>query len=231
MKKTIILLLQVLFILPTLAQNTNQTSNLNVTRQGFGWHSGIDMSMGFVNAKPLTEGSSYYFDNWETEGTIFIKDKGRVKLEKVNINLYDNKLEAIYNENSVFTFDSQNLIRIVINGKVFRTFEFKGETKIFEQIFNNKLSIYRYYNVRYTEASTNPMINRKTNKFTKRAIYYLYNKENGKLTTMKMTKKSISKHLQSDSVSEKSILDFIKQHNLSMNNETDLIKIFEFASK
>lgn len=231
MKKTIVLLLQLIVMLPILAQNASSTSNLNVTRQGFGWHSGIDMSMGFVNARPLTEGTSHYFDNWDTEGTIFIKDKGRVKIKKVNINLYDNKLEAIYDENSVFTFDSQNLIRIVINDKVFRTFEFKGETKIFEQIFNNKLSIYRYYNVRYTEASTNPMINRKVNKFTKRAIYYLYNKDNGELTTMKMTKKAISKQIQSDNVSEKSILDFIKQNKLSLSNEIDLIKVFEFASK
>jgi len=227
MKKVVILLVQIIFILPSLAQET--TNTINNTRQGFGRHEGFDMAVGFVNARTRTEGSAYYFDDWNTEGVIYIKDKGRVKIKKVNINLFDSKLEAVYDENSVFTFDSDNLIKIVINDKVFRTFEINKELKFFELIFNDKLSIYRYYSVIYSQGSKNPMLSRKNNKYIKKAKYYLY--RDGELTMMKLSKKSFSKLFQSDKVSQESILEYIKKNKLSLNKETDLIEVLKFVNK
>lgn len=230
MKKIVFLLIQIIFILPSLAQEIVKDSNPNnTTRQGFGTHESFDMAVGFVNAKTLTEGSAYYFDDWNTEGIIYIKDKGRVKINKVNINLYDSKLEAIYDENSVFTFDSENLIKIVINDKVFRIFEIDNELKIFELFFNDKFSIYKHYSIFYAQASINPMVNRKTNKYIKKTSYYLY--QEGKLSMMKLSKKSFSKLLQSDNVSQESIIEYIEKNQLSLNEETDLIQVLKFVSE
>lgn len=228
MKKAFILLIQMMFILPTLAQE-DDSNPINVTRQGFGEFRGVNMSLGFVNAKRITEGSAYYFDNWNTEATIYLKEEGRLKLEKVNINLYDNKLEAIYDENNVFTFDSANLVKIVINDKVFRTFEINKELKILELIFNGEFSIYRYYSVIYRKGEANPMLSRKTNKYIKKAKYYVY--RDSELTMIKMTKKQLASLLSSDKVSEDSILEFIKQNKLSINDEADLLQVFEFVNK
>jgi len=228
MKKAFILLLQMMFILPVLAQ-VDDSNTINTTRQGFGEFRGINMSVGFVNAKRITEGSAYYFEDWNTEATIYLKEQGRVKLEKVNINLYDSKLEAIYDENNVFTFDSENLVKIVINDKVFRTFEINKELKILELIFNGELSIYRYYSVIYRKGEANPMLSRTTNKYIKKAKYYVY--RDSELTLIKMTKKQLANQLQSDRVSEDSILEFIKQNKLSLNDEADLLQVFEFVNK
>jgi len=224
MKKLVFLLIQIVFILPSLGQE----NPIKVTRQGFGWHEGMDMSLGFVNAKRMTEGSAYYFDDWNTEGTIYIKDKGRVKIKKVNVNLYDNTLEAIYDDNSVFTFNSDNLLKIVINAKVFRIFEINKEPKILEQFFKGDFSIYRYYSVIYAEGSANPMLSRKTNKFIKKSKYYLY--RDGNLSLMKMTKKAFSKLLQTDKISQEAILNHIKENKLSINKEEDLIQVLNFIS-
>jgi len=231
MKKTVILLVQILFIFPSLAQEetVSETNSRNTTRQGFGTHAFLDMGVGFVNTSTKTEGSAYYFDDWNTEGIIYIKDKGRIKIKKVNINLYDNKLEALFDGNSVFTFDSENLVKIVINDKVFRTFNINNELKIFELFFNDKVSIYRYYSVSYSQKSINPMINRKTNKYIKKAKYYLY--RDSELTKMKLSKKSFSKLFQSDRVSQESILKYIDKNKLSLNKETDLIKALKFVNK
>ncbi|MCB0462132.1 MAG: hypothetical protein R2816_08380 [Flavobacteriaceae bacterium] len=228
MKKAFILLLQMMFILPALAQ-VDDSNTINTTRQGFGEFRGINMSVGFVNAKRITEGSAYYFEDWNTEGTIYLKEEGRVKLEKVNINLYDSKLEAIYDENNVFTFDSENLVKIVINDKVFRTFEINKELKILELIFNGEFSIYRYYSVIYRKGEANPMLSRTTNKYIKKAKYYVY--RDSELTLLKMTKKQLANQLQSDKVGEDSILEFIKQNKLSLNDEADLLQVFEFVNK
>ena len=225
MKKFIFLFTQITFILPSLAQES--TNPINNTVQGLGFES-FDMTVGFVNAKRMTEGSAYYFENWNTESTIYIKDKGRVKIEKVNINLFDNTLEAIYDDNSVFTFNSDNLLKIVINAKVFRIFEINNEPKILEQFFKGDFSIYRHYSVIYTEGSANPMLSRKTNKFIKKAKYYLYRDD--KLTMVKMTKKSFAKLLHSEKVSPEAILNHIKENKLSINKEDDLIQVLNFIS-
>ncbi|MEP0266298.1 hypothetical protein [Dokdonia sp.] len=227
MKKIAILLLFIISILPTLAQETTSNTNpKNNTRQGFGTHSSFDAGLGFVNPKFKTDGSAYFFEDWNTEGVIYTKKNGSFKIKKVNINLYDNKLEAIYDENSVFTFDSNNLMKIVINKKAFRIFEIDGELKIFEQIFRNGFSVYKHYSVLYSEASVNPMLNRSTNKYIKKELYYLY-REN-KLTKMKLSKKSFSRLFESDKVNSKSIVEYIEKSKLSLKKENDLIKILNF---
>jgi len=230
MKKIIILLIQIIFILPSLAQEeASEINSINNTRQGFGRHEAFDMGVGYVNPKTKTEGSAYYFDDWNTEGIIYIKDKGRYKIKKVNLNLYNNKLEAIYDENSVFTFNSENLIKIIIDNKVFRIFKIDKELKIFELFFNDKISIYRYYSVLYSKGSKNPMHNRKTNKYIKKTKYYLYRE--GNLTKMKLSKNSFSKLFQSDKVSQQTIVKYIDNYELTLNKETDLIKVLNFVTK
>lgn len=231
MKKIVILLVHIMFIFPSFAQETvsKKKSNNNVTRQGFGTHVGFDTGIGFVNPRIETDGSAYYFDDWDTEGVVYTKANGSFKIPKVNINLYDNNFEAIYDENSVFTFDSENIIKIEINKKVFRVFNIDEELKIFELVFNDTFSVYKYYSVLYSEASVNPMLNRKTNKYIKKTTYYLFHEN--ELTKMKLSKKSFSKLFQSDEVSEESILKYIKKSKLSLKKETDLIKVLNFVSK
>jgi len=46
-----------------------------------------------------------------------------------------------------------------------------------------------------------------------------------------MTKKHLANQLKSDKVSENSILEFIKLNRLSLNDEVDLLQVFEFANK
>ena len=231
MKRIGILLLQIMFIVPSLAQETvtPKKSNNNVTRQGFGTHVGFDTGIGFVNPRVATDGSAYYFEDWNTEGIVYTKKNGSFRIEKVNINLYDNNLEAIYDENSIFTFDSDNIIKIQINSKIFRPLIVDDELKIFEIVFNDTFSVYKHYSVLYSEASVNPMHNRKTNKYIKKAKYYLF--QDDKLTPMKLSKKAFSKLFQSEEVTQESILKYIKKSKLSLRKEADLIKVLNFVEK
>lgn len=230
MKKIAILLIHIISILPTLAQESTTNKNpRNNLRQGFGTQQSFDAGLGFVNPRFKTDGSAYYFENWDTEGVIYTKENGSFKIKKVNINLYDNKLEAVYDENSVFTFDSKNLMKIVINKKAFRIFEVDGELKIFEQIFKDAFSVYKHYSVLYSEASINPMLNRSTNKYIKKEKYYLYRER--ELTKMKLSKKSFSKLFQSDTVNPKSIIEYIEKSKLSLKKENDLIEILNFITR
>lgn len=230
MRKIAVLFLTVISVLPCIAQETTTNTNpRNNMRQGFGNHANYDLGLGFVNPNFQTDGSAYFFENWDTEGMIYTKSNGSFKIEKVNLNIYDNKLEALYDDTSVFTFDSKNLTKIIINGKVFRVFDTDGKFEIYELIHNQKPSVYKFNSVLYSEAAVNPMLNRKTNKYIKQDKYYLY--RDGELTQMRLSKKAFSKLLESDDVSQKAILDYIKKARLSLKNEEDLIKVFNFMSR
>jgi uncharacterized protein YdeI (BOF family) len=231
MKNIYILLVQILCIFSSFAQEKDSdiNPNLNITRQGFGVHAFLNMGVGFVNAKIKTEGSAYYFDNWNTEGLIYTKDNKRYKIKKVNINLYDNTLEAIYDEGYVFKFNTNNLVKIVINKKVFRVLTLDNELNIFELFFNNSLSIYRYNSASYYKNSRNPMVNRKVNKYISKEKYYLYDKD--RLTRIKLSNNFVSKLFQSETISPEFILKFIKKNKLSLKKETDLIKVLNFVSQ
>lgn len=231
MKKVIFLVLIFVCTLQSYSQNfdNDKNSSVKVTRQGFGRFAGLDMGLGFVNSKGLTEGTPYYFEDWDTEGIIYTKKDGRFKIEKVNINLYDNTLEAIYDENKVFTFDSNNLVRIVIDKKVFRVFEIDGKVKIYELLFKDDFSIYKYHSISYAKKEVNPMLNRNTNKYIRKNKYYIY--KDKKLSKLKLSKKTFAKQFKTDTLNEEGILDFIKQNKISLKDENDFIKALKFVTK
>lgn len=230
MKKAVTLILCLICILPSLAQETTTDKNpRNNIRQGFGTHNSFDLGLGFVNPNFRTDGSAYYFEDWDTEGVIYTKENGSFKIKNVNINLYNNTLDALYDENSVYTFDSKNLMKIVVNKKSFRIMEIDGELKIFEQIFRKGFSVYKHYSVLYSEASINPMHARSSNKYIKKAKYFVYN--DGELTTIKLSKKAFSKSFQSDKLSQKSITEYIEKSKLSLKKEDDLIKVLNFLAR
>lgn len=231
MKKKIVFALCILALTSSLAQERGEgsNSNLNTSRQGFGEQSFFDMGLGFVNPKAKTEGSAYYFDNWETEGIIYTSKKQRFKIKNININLFYNTLDALYDGNSVYTFNNENLVKIVINGKDFRVFKVENEVKILESFFRGTFSVYRYNSVLYRDSSPNPMINRKTNKYVKKSRFYVYKK--GNLERLKLSKKSFAKIFQSDTKSKEDILDFIKENKISLSDEEGLLKALNFAGK
>lgn len=202
---------------------------INVTRQGFGSHNGINTNLGFVNANPITDGTAYYFDNWDTTGIIYTKNDGNVKIKQVNINLYDSTLEALYDDKSIFTFDSNNLMRIVINNKVFRTFEVNGDIKILEQFYKKGNAIYKLSKVIYSEASVNPQHARKRNRYIKTTKYYRY--QNGELQKIKLSKRAFASTFKSDKNSEQDIADFLNKNKISLKEEADLKKVLQFLSR
>jgi hypothetical protein len=229
MKTVILIAIHFIFILPSLAQDDTPDSNpINTTRQGFGDMRGIMTAVGFVNPKARTQGSAYYFEDWDSEAMIYLKEQGRYKIAQVNINLYDNTLDALFEENKIFTFDTENLTQIVIDKKIFRIFELDKKLRILELFYNNQASIYKHYYVSYSKSSTNPMINRRTNKYIKNESYYLY--RDGQLTKIKLSRKAFAKLFTSDSLSEDAIESYIRENHLSLKKEDDLIQVLNFVN-
>lgn len=229
MKTVFLIALQLLFILPALAQEPEADTNpINTTRQGFGDMRGIMTAVGFVNPKARTEGSAYYYEDWDSEAMIYLKDQGRHKVSQVNINLYDNTLDALYDGNNVFTFDTKELMQVVIGKTIFRPFMLDKKLRILELFYNNKAAIYKHNYVSYSKSSANPMINRKTNKYIKNERLYLY--RDGQLIKIKLAKKAFAKLFASGLMSQEVIERYISDNNLSLKKEDDLIQVLNFVN-
>ncbi|MEP2935447.1 MAG: hypothetical protein ABJM06_07005 [Gilvibacter sp.] len=230
MKTILLIAIQFLFIFPTLAQEPEADTNpINTTRQGFGDMRGIMTAVGFVNPKARTEGSAYYYEDWDSEAMIYLKEQGRYKVSQVNINLYDNTLDALYDDDNVFTFDTKELLQIVIDKTIFRPFELDKKLRILELFYNNKTPIYKHYYISYSKSSANPMINRRTNKYIKNVSYYVF--RDGELIKMKLSRKAIAKLFTSDTLSEDAIESYIRDNHLSLKKEADLIQVLNFVNK
>lgn len=228
MYKLIIVFLTYLITSTVLSQTSNSNPN-NVTRQGFGTQEGFNIGLGFVNPDFVTDGSAYFFEDWNNEGIVYTKSEGNFKIEKVNINLMNSTLDALYDESSVFTFDTKNIMRIVINKKVFRVFEINNDYKIFEMFYNNGLSVYKFNSVLFSEGAVNPMLARKTNKYINEQEYFLY--QDKILTKIKLGKKPFAKLFATSVSSQETIMNYIKDYQLSLKDEDDLKRIFTFLSK
>ncbi|MDC7998312.1 hypothetical protein [Gilvibacter sediminis] len=222
-----------LFLLVSLtvfAQEDEQDSNpLQTTRQSFGDYRGLNMTVGFVNPKTRTEGSAYYYENWDSEAIIYLKEQGRYKVENANINLYDNTLETLYNDNNVFTFNTDELLQFAIDGKIFRPLVQDGELKLFELFFNKGITVYKHYSISYTKSSPNPMINRRTNKYMRSERFYV--DINGSLEKLKLTNRAFSKLFATDALSADDIKAFIESKDLSLKEENQLKEILEFIAQ
>lgn len=227
MKKAVILLFQLVFILPVMAQDDDPNPIIS-TRQGFGDQKGMMMNMGFVNPKARTEGSAYYYDNWDSVAMVYLKEQGRYKIENANVNLFDNTLETLYDQGNVFTFDTANLLQIIIDKKIFRPLPIENELKLLELFYNEGVAIYKYYYISYSKSSPNPMVNRRTNKYIRNERFYLY--KEGELIKLKLTKNAFSKLFKTSNLSEDAIKDYISDNNLSLKKEDELIQVLNFLN-
>lgn len=229
--KTIVLLLILTLASCSLfSQSSGNNSNTtNITRQGFGEHSSYDTNLGFVNARPETDGTAYFFDTWETTGKIYTKESGVYRVEKLNINLLSNTVEAIYDESSVFTFDSESILQVVINNIKFRFIPTKNGIQVLELIYSASPSVYKNFNIIYSEASVNPMHGRKANKYIKNHKYVVY--EDGELKKIKLSKKAFSQFFATASKDQNAILDYIKRNNISLKEESGMIQVLDYVFK
>ena len=204
------------------AQDEDYTHSLKTTRSGFGNQSGFNMGPEFVNARTRTDGSAYYFDAWDLEATIYLKEQGRYKIDKANINLMDNKFEALYDETKVYTFDTKNILQIIIKDKVFRTLTLDGKPTLLELFFNEDITVYKYYTIKYSKSSPNPMVNRRTNKYIRNERYYV--EENGRLEKVKLNKRGFAKQFATKELNR----DDIETNDISLNDEAELQQLLNY---
>lgn len=197
-------------------------------------HASTNASFGssvfFVNPKRVIDGTVYLFDDWNNRGVIYTTGHEKLAINNINLNIKRNSFESKVGNDSLFSFSFNNIEKFVINDRVFKNYYWDNDNKVYEEIAVQKdFQILKGFNVKYVEGSSNPMLNRKNDKYIRNENYYT--RKEGKISFLALKKSRILKLLDLNDQQKEKVLDYVDQNNLSFKNEDDLKKILDYASK
>jgi len=187
-------------------------------------------SVFFVNPKRVIDGTVYLFDDWNNRGIIYTTAHEKLAINNINLNIQRNAFEAKVGNDSLFSFSFNNIEKFVINNRVFKNYYWDNDNRVYEEIATQKnFEILKGFNVKFFEGSSNPMLNRKNDKYIRNETYYV--RKDGKITFLALKKSRILKLLDLNDQQKEKVLDYVDQYKLSFKSEDDLQKILNYASK
>jgi hypothetical protein len=176
----------------------------------------------FFNPARRVEGSVHLFNDWNNQAVIYTTDTQKFSLRNINLNIERNTFESKVSEDTIFTFNFNNIDRFVINKRVFKNHYYNGDNRIFEIIYDSgKITLLKGYKIQLVKGSPNPMLNRSTDRNVQKEFYFL--KEGNNIKPYRLKKKSILALMSSDQA--KVAENYAKDNNLSFNEDADINRI------
>tara|TARA_B100000787_G_C16198053_1_gene302480 strand:+ start:3283 stop:3990 length:708 start_codon:yes stop_codon:yes gene_type:complete len=180
----------------------------------------------FYNPRIPVDGSEYLFDEWENRAIVYTKDKYTYSLKNINLNIKRNSFVSKVGKDSVFTFDMNNIDKIIINRKIYKSVFSENGKRIYQVIYEDtNFSILRGFTIQRVPSSPNPMVNRKTDRLVRKRILFL--KKDNAVKRFKLTKKRVLGLV--NVANEEEVLRYAKDKKLSFRKEEDLNKILEYS--
>lgn len=198
----------------TLIGQTNKTdgnasaisNNMVVAANG---NNAFGASAVFFNPNKKAEGSVHLFKTWDNLGVIHSVDDQKFSIKNINLNLERNVFESKIGQDSLFTFNFNNIKMFVVNGLKFKNYYHKGESKVFQTLYEQETyEILRGFNLQLVKGSVNPMLNRSTDKYVQKSAYYI--RENDLIKPLRLKKKNVLRLVNNDSQKAKELIEFLK---------------------
>ena len=207
-------------------------TNVATDFRGLGSDQNTNFGTSFFYNQPskVILGSAYLFDEWNNDGEIQTLTGERFLVRNINLNISRNAFEAKINDNdSIFSFNFNNIKQIIINGKSYKNYFFNEDNRVYELIYSgSKFTILKGFSVKLVTGSGNPMVNRSNDKYVKKESYFIRSGDN-MIESFKLSKRSLNKLFENSSIDVNRILAYIDSSNLSYKDESDVIKMLEFA--
>lgn len=223
MKKHV-LFITVLITSLSFAQNNNTENN---GAQMFGGVASSSRSYGatsgtFINPAKKAQGSVHLFKDWNNLAVIHSSDAQKFSLKNINLNIERNTFESKISEDSIFTFNFNNIDKFVINNRVFKNYYNDGANRVFEVIYDaGQLVLLKGYKIQFVKGSPNPMLNRSTDKNVQKEFYFI--KQNSSIKPFRLRKSSILDLLSTNQA--KAAEKYVKDNRLSYKKDADVNRI------
>jgi len=214
----------VLFSFEATAQLRQSTVNANNNNLGalatFGPDgANVGASSMIFNPPRAVSGSYYLFDSFNNNGVFFTNNDRELLIRNINLNIHTGLFESEIDDQTVFTFNFENLNRIIVNGREFISIlqPSTGKAFVYEVIYAGEdFSLLKQHYLYVKEGSTNPMALR-PDKYVIKNDYIL--KKGKKMTNFKLKKSNVLA-LYGKRSSE--LEAFAKENKLSFKNDADL---------
>jgi len=233
--KNSIVVVSMLFMTFVVAQ-TNKTDgnaagvsqNMAVTARGN--MNNLGATAYFYNSTRPIDGTVYLFDKWENKAVIFTSGDNKFMLKNINLNLKRSVFESKISEDSLFTFNFNNIDKFVINNKEYKNFYWNDDNRVYEIIFEgDEIQILKGFTVALVEGSANPMLGRKNDRYIRKENYFV--RQDEKIKPFKLKKKRVLKLVEGDEEKARMIMEYVERNDLSYKNEYDVKKMLEYSAK
>jgi len=176
-------------------------------------------------------GSAYLFDEWNNDGEIQTISGERFLIKNINLNVSRNAFEAkINNNDSIFSFNFNNIDKIIINGKQYKNYYYNDNNRVYELVYSSEtFSILKGFSIKLVTGSGNPMVNRSNDKYVKKESFFIRYNSKKIIEGFKLNKRSLNKLFDKNSIDPDKIQSFIEASDLSYKEEEDVIKILKLA--
>jgi len=196
----------------------------NATQSAFG------ATMHFTNPKKATHGSVHLFSKWENFGVIVTNDDQKFSLKNINFNIEKNVFVSKIAEDSIFSFNFNNIDRFIINNRTFKSFYHNNENRVFELIYeSDEFSIMKGYRVQLIEGSSNPMVNRKNNKLVQKSSTFVM--KGNSIRPFKLSKKRILALIENNEERLDKLQKYVSVNKLSYKKPYDVQRMLSFSLK
>ena len=229
--KKIFTLLSLFFIGITFAQigenvdrsASAQTNNLPEMTS----HQKAGSSMMFFNPPREVDGTEYLFDDWKNYAIIYTEDNQRFSLKNINLNIKQNVFVSKIDDDSLFTFNFNNIKKVEINGKNYKNYYWDDDNRVYEIIYEGKeFSIIKGFKIVEVTGSANPMLSRTRDRLVRKWFYYI--KDDNGIRHFKLSKNRILKALDLSEAEKSRMIDYAKTNKLSFKDEDEVKQILGY---
>ncbi|MGV6832615.1 MAG: hypothetical protein ACWA5P_13765 [bacterium] len=178
----------------------------------------------FFGMRPETSGTVYLYERWKNIAILETDDGERMMLRNVNFNVDTQQFEALFSGDSIFTINANDLNTITLNNKRYKPMVHQKRTKMFEVMFeSNQFTLLKEYRLNVFEASYNPMVARKVERYSKRQNYFIVKGDS--FNEINLNRKNALKLLKN--FSKNDIEEFVLKNQLSYKEEIDWVNLLK----